>query len=273
MENSPEDQKIENNAPQQPPQIKSCTAADGVKWISHSFSLFSKNPSIWIVMLIIYIGISFLLTKIPLLVFLSTLLGPVFSAGFVSAARGVDQNQALEIDHLFNGFKQQFKTLFRLGIIYFAINIVIIAIVTVLLDSFVESDALDKIGNATTQQELERILTESPELLAGLMKALMIGLILSIPLIMASWFAPSLIMFNQMTALKAMSLSITACNKNMVAFLVYGALMIPLMILAVLPLGLGLLVIVPVVFISQYSSYKTIFSESEPKNDEGVFIV
>jgi len=252
-------------------EISQVSGTVGMRWVSQSFGLFSKNPSIWVVMLIIYFGLVFLLTMIPVLVLLPTLLAPVFNAGFVYGARSVAQGQMLEIDHLFAGFKQRLRGLFRLGMLYFIINLLIIAVVSIVLESLADEAAISAVTQATTTLELQQILIQHPELVVAILKALMIGLILSIPLVMASWFAPALVMFNQISPFKAMLLSIKACNKNMLAFLIYGMLMLPLLLLALLPFGLGLLIILPVIFISQYCSYQSIFSQQQ--NDQGVFLV
>ena len=253
------------------PEISQSSALAGLKWVGQSFSIFSKSPSIWIVMLMIYFGLSFLLTQIPILVLLPTLLAPVFNAGFVYGAKAVDNGQMLEIDHLFAGFKQRLRGLFRLGLYYFLANLIIIILVSIILEIIATEVAITAMTQATTAVELQQILIQYPDLLAALVKSLMFGLIFSIPLIMASWFAPALVMFHKMSPLKAMLTSIKACNKNMLAFMVYGVLMIPMLLLAVAPFGLGLLIILPVIFISQYCSYRAIFSQQQ--NDQGVFLV
>ena len=256
-------------------EIKQSSAITGLRWIGMSFSIFGKSPSIWIVMIIIYFGISYLLASIPILVLLPTLLAPAFNAGFMYGAKEVDNGNMLEIDHLFAGFKQRLRSLFRLGMLYFMANLIIIAVVSVLLESLADEASIAAMSQATTTMELEQILIQHPDLLAALLKALMVGFVLSIPLVMASWFAPALVMFHQLTPTKAMLLSIKACNKNMMAFLVYGVLMIPILLLALVPFALGLLIILPVIFISQYCSYKATFNDqkNDQQKDQGVFLV
>ncbi len=267
MTDSPDELKLTVNTL----EIKQSTAMAGLHWIGMSFSLFGKKPSIWIVMLLIYFGISYLLTSIPILVLLPTLLAPAFNAGFMYGAKQVDSVNTLEIDHLFAGFKQRLRSLFRLGMLYFMANLIIIAVVSVFIESLADEASIAAMSQATTTLELEQILIKYPDLLVALLESLMIALVLSIPLVMASWFAPALVMFHQLTPAKAMLLSIKACNKNMLPFLVYGALMIPIILLALVPLGLGLLIIIPVIFISQYYSYKEIFNQQQ--TDQGVFLV
>lgn len=265
----PDNQQNQTNPSE--PEISQATGSAGFRWVGQSFSLFSKSPSIWVVILIIYFGITLLLAAIPILVLLPTLLAPIFHAGFIFGAKALDDGKMLEIDHLFAGFKLQLRTLFRLGMLYFLMNLLIIVLVSIFLKSIADDNMLALLQQAATSVELEKTLAQSPEMIALLLKALMAALILSIPLVMASWFAPALVIFHQMPALRAMLLSIKACNRNMLPFLFYGLLMIPLLLLALLPFGLGLLIMIPVIFIGQYCSYKAIFSQQQ--NQEGVFLV
>jgi len=257
--------------PENPNQtIIQTSAISGVKWVGQSFSLFGKSPAIWIIMLLIYIAISLLFTRIPFLVLLPTFLAPIFNAGFIYGARAVDQQKMLEIDHLFYGFRLQLRGLFRLGILYFLINLLIVVLISMFFESIADQQMILEMTKATTTLELEQTLVNNPELMAALLKTLLLGVILSVPLVMASWFAPLLVLFHQLPPSRAMLLSIKACNKNMLAFLIYGVLMLPILLLAIMPFGLGLLIILPVIFISQYCSYKSIFNV---ENNQGVFIV
>lgn len=253
------------------PKINKLPITSALRWLSESFNLFSKNPSIWIVMLIIYIGIGFILTNVPFLVLLPTLLTPVFNAGFIYAAKAVDNGAMLEIDHLFAGFKLCLRNLFRLGMIYFLVNLIIIALVSISIGLIIDESTLSLLTAQTNRQEIEKLLIENPTLLTGILKAFLLGMFLSIPLMMASWFAPSLVLFDKLRPLAAMSLSLKACNKNIFVFIVYLLIITGLILLALIPFGLGLLVIIPVIFIGQYCSYKMMFSQQQ--TDEGVFVV
>jgi uncharacterized membrane protein len=94
--------------------------------------------------------------------------------------------------------------------------------------------------------------------------------LLLVPLLMAYWFAPALVVFDNMPALEAMKLSFAACWRNMAPFLVYGLVTFVLAMLAAIPFGLGFLVLVPTVTASFYASYRDVFGEHatpEPLQD------
>lgn len=96
-------------------------------------------------------------------------------------------------------------------------------------------------------------------LLGGSIVAKLFGLLLLFPLFMAVWFAPALIFFNNMSPVEALKASFNACLKNALPFLVYSLIVMVLMFFAALPVGLGLLVLIPVLSGSAYVSYRDIF--------------
>jgi uncharacterized membrane protein len=81
-----------------------------------------------------------------------------------------------------------------------------------------------------------------------------------VPLYMALWFAPALIVFHRMAPVDALKASFSACLKNMVPFLIYGVILLALCVVAAIPFGLGFLVLAPVVIASIYTGYRDIFS-------------
>ncbi|MBA3904416.1 MAG: hypothetical protein C0522_12225, partial [Rhodocyclaceae bacterium] len=95
--------------------------------------------------------------------------------------------------------------------------------------------------------------------IGGFFLAMLIMLALMVPLAMAIWFAPALVIFRNVAPLEAMKASFFACLKNIVPFLVYGVILFVLGIIAMIPFGLGLLVLVPVMMGSVYASYVEIF--------------
>jgi len=76
---------------------------------------------------------------------------------------------------------------------------------------------------------------------------------------MAVWFAPALVFFNNMQPVEALKASFDACMKNVLAFFVYGLIVMVLMFFAALPVFLGFLVLVPVVAGSVYAAYRDVF--------------
>jgi uncharacterized membrane protein len=90
--------------------------------------------------------------------------------------------------------------------------------------------------------------------------SLLLALALAVPVYMAIWFAPALIMFHDVKPLDAMKLSFFACLKNIVPFLLYGIILMVLCVVASIPFGLGFLVLGPVIVGSIYAGYRDIFT-------------
>jgi uncharacterized membrane protein len=93
------------------------------------------------------------------------------------------------------------------------------------------------------------------------MPAVLVGMVLFTPLIMATWFAPALILFGGARPAIALGVSLRAVAKNWAAMLVNGLTLGAVLFLAALvPMLLGLLVAMPVLFGSLYASYQAIFA-------------
>jgi uncharacterized membrane protein len=91
-------------------------------------------------------------------------------------------------------------------------------------------------------------------MIAGLLVAA-----LSVPLYMATWFAPALIVLNDVAPMDALKASFFACLRNWIPFTVYSVVLLVLGLLAAIPLGLGYLVLVPVLAASIYTAYRDLF--------------
>jgi uncharacterized membrane protein len=87
--------------------------------------------------------------------------------------------------------------------------------------------------------------------------------VLWVLLITALWFAAPLVVLRDTPPLDAMKLSLSACFNNFGAFVVLGVL-IYVLIWAMLPAGLGVLVLIPVLAGTLYASYQDVFGERRP---------
>jgi uncharacterized membrane protein len=79
--------------------------------------------------------------------------------------------------------------------------------------------------------------------LGGVMIASLLAFVLSIPVIMATWFAPALVFFHNMQPLAAMKASLAAGVKNWLAMLVFSLLLAVAMFFAALPFFVGFLLL------------------------------
>jgi uncharacterized membrane protein len=196
-----------------------------------------------VLLFIIFIGASL----IPLLGLFTGLFWPVFVGGIAIGCRALHEGGELRIGHLFAGFQQGLGSLIGVG----AISSVIALAVTFAVFAAMGGGLLATLG------------TEDPQVLAGLGVALLLAILiitaLLLPLLMAMWFAPLLVVFHEMGAWESMKQSFTGCLRNIVPFLIYGLVLLVLGVLAAIPLGLGWLVLWPVIAASIYTEYRDIY--------------
>ena len=91
----------------------------------------------------------------------------------------------------------------------------------------------------------------------------LIAVALILPVIMAGWFAPALVVFHQVAPWSAMKLSFRACLRNFWVLSWWGILAFLLCLLGTLMLFIGLLVVMPVLEYSIYLAYREIFLYDE----------
>jgi uncharacterized membrane protein len=88
--------------------------------------------------------------------------------------------------------------------------------------------------------------------------ASLVSLVVAVLFGMAFWLAAPLVVLEQMDTVGAIKLSFQAAVTNIGAYLVAILLLVLLAVPAVIPIGLGLLVLIPVFICSEYAAYKEI---------------
>ena len=232
-------------------EIHQVNAKQGLQWIMSGFYLFRKTPMVWVLVCFTFILIAMSMALLPLLgKFIFTLISPVFLAGIMMGCKDMEQGKPLEIAHLFVAFKTNAAPLITIGGIYLIGQILIIGLVMLIGGSQMTDMLL--YGKRVDESELMGVMS-------SMLTSSLIALTLSIPLMMASWFSPLLVVFHNVPPIVAMQRSFFACLKNFIPFQVYGITLIILTILSIMPYGAGLVILIPTLFASIYVSYKDIF--------------
>ncbi|HEX7055094.1 MAG TPA: BPSS1780 family membrane protein [Burkholderiales bacterium] len=226
-------------------------AGSGTAWIADGWRLFMKSPGIWIAIVVVMAVIMMALNFIPFVGAIAVaVLTPIFGGGLMLGCRALDEGNELEFGHLFAGFRNQAGALATVGAIYlglaFAIGVVIVVITG--------ASMLTVMGGGAPADPAATAGAAITSLIAAL-----IGLALLVPVAMLMWFAPALVVLNQLGAVDALKQSWSGCVKNIVPFLIYGVVLFVLAIIATLPLMLGWLVLGPVLAGSVYASYRDIY--------------
>lgn len=226
-------------------------AGAGIVWIREAWTLFTANPGMWIVFMILLFGISLALQFIPLIGGLAqALIMPVLSGGIMLGCDSLRRGGPLEFDHLFAAFKTHATPLIIVGALYLVATLVVVLIAIV---PFIGAVGF---GIFLGQDE------PSPAQLGGFMIGFLFAMLLFIPVIAAYWFAVPLVTLNNVAPIDALKMSFFGCIKNWLAFLIYGLIGLVIAIVATLPLALGWLVAAPLFMASIYTGYRDIYFES-----------
>ena len=226
-------------------------AANGWTWIVDGWTLFTRAPGLWVGITALYIVISFAVGPVPLIGMLtSPVLNVVFTAGLMLGCRALDEGGPLKIDHLFAGFQQRLGTLLAVGFLYLGALLVVTLVAGFAVGFKVYG--IVSAGPVEADAILELVL------LGALFVLIWLALVL--PVVMAAWFAPALVVFRHVGALEAMKASFVGCLRNFVPFLIYGIVLLVPSVLATIPFALGWLVLGPLVVASIYTAYKDIYT-------------
>jgi hypothetical protein len=230
-------------------------AGDGWTWIQDGWQLFMRAPLMWVISVIIMFIIMMLVNLVPFLGALAyQVLQGVLLGGFFVACRAVERKGEFELEYLFAGFTKRFAPLAILGLLMLVGWIIVFLVFSV----FVGFSALTAfIGGGAAE-------LPSWETAAGSIGMILIGslvaLLMSVPLFMAYWFAPALVMLHDVKPVDALKQSFIACVRNIVPFLIYSLVLGVAFVIALVPFGLGLLVWVPLLVTSTYVAYRRIFT-------------
>lgn len=244
----------------------------GWAWIKHGTTLFMKAPLLWGALLIVLLVAALALSSLHFVgEAVVSLLTPVMLAGLMAGCRALDQDEELELAHLFSGFTRNTAALVSLGGISLLGQYGIFGVMTALGGG----ELVDLMMSHETVSD-PNVLTQAVSA-AG--PAVLVGMALFCLLMMSMQYAPMLAYFRAVPPVAAMRLSFSAFTGNIGAMTVYGLIFFSLAIFASLPMMLGWLVLLPVMFTSLYSSYSDIFpayktgdsgpatAEAEPESD------
>jgi hypothetical protein len=240
--------------------IEKAPASHGLKWLMQGLVLLRRNFFIWVLFVLLLWGMVFVASRVPFTGLLLALLTPVFLGGLMIGCRALEKGEELEIAHFFAGFGNNNLNLITLGGFYLIGNVVIAGLMYAM-----GGGAIQQIVAGQAQNMDPEILMQT---LGPALAALLLGMALSVPLTMAMWFAPLLVVFRNEKAAPALRYSFLACLRNTLPFLVYGLVLLVPLVLFMAPFDLanmernpGLWVVALLMLPSIYTSYRDIFRE------------
>jgi uncharacterized membrane protein len=238
-------------------KIEQVSAGRGFGWILEGFRFLRAAPLIWLVDSLLFIVVLGVLSVIPVFgTIAATLLQPILVGGLLWGCRDQASGGMLQIDHLLAGFRRNTRPLLMLGLVLGLLTLLLVLVLggIVVASGWLGSVALNP--DAPFGDGSDRSLQGA--WFAALL-LLGVGSLLYLPLAMAAWFAPALVMLDGLGVWDSLRASFLACLRNPLPFLLYGLLLFVLLLIALIPFGLGVLVWLPILFGSVYVSYRDIF--------------
>ncbi len=234
--------------------VRSVDAGRGLGWWTDAWAVFMKNPGMWVVMGLITGVIYVVLMVIPFVNMLApTLLAPVFTAGWMLTARKAATGAPIEIGDLFSAFKsERMSSLVVLGAMLLGVFIVLFGVLFVL-----GLGAAFGVGAGASARSAGGMMAAAGLGLLSMLICLIAGFVIS----MAFWFAPALVILGGRSPVDALKESFAGSLKNIVPFIVYTVICVVASIVASIPLLLGWLVLIPVLMITIYLSYRDIYGD------------
>jgi uncharacterized membrane protein len=228
-------------------------AGHGMTWVSEGWRLFMRAPLSWAFVTLIFVFLYIMVSLVPVAGWIvDNMLVPVLLGGLMLGCQRIERGETFSASDLFSGFSHRAGPLMVLGLLYFLASVLILVVVLVFFGAAMMPYLLPGMASAARSVPDFRLM----------LLAILLMLALTLPLYMAIWFAPALVVFHDVRPLDALRASFVGCSRNFVPFLVYGVVTFVLAIVASLPLMLGWLAFLPVIWASEYAGYRDIYIEA-----------
>ena len=259
-------------------------ASAGVRWLRDSYAMFRQHRLPWIGLLFGYYVSLIVLDLLPVVgVFVAPMVKPVLSVGFLAGAWTQERGGVPALRMLFNGFRTNVAALLPLGIV-FMLGISLALAATALIDG---GQFLDLLYGAPAGGDSPAAAARHMQQTLGdprVQLAMLFGALCAAPTILALWWAPALVVFQDARFSAALRGSLRAALANWRAVASYAIVVFALgavvpalvtLLLAVLvppPLNATLtaVVVLPYVaffvatlHIADYVSYRDVFHADE----------
>ncbi|MES1993038.1 MAG: BPSS1780 family membrane protein [Pseudomonadota bacterium] len=231
--------------------IRRVEAGQGIVWVQTGWAGFMRLPGLWILLTLVFLAIIVILSLIPYVgSLIVALIGPVLGAGALEAARRTNRGENFAIGILFDAFSRNavLNDLLVLGAVSLAMNALIMGIGAVCIGS-------SMLGMGMMHGEGGALVGVGLGALIGLPMVLTLHALLSAGL----FFAVPLVMEGRASPLTAMQDSLKACWVNWAALLLFSIVVTILSVLAMISMGLGFLVLGPVLTCAVWAAYAEIF--------------
>ncbi len=233
------------------PEGRSVPAGQGWDWYKSAWQIFKQQPFMFWVAIIAVGAVFIVISLIPIVNLITTIAMPAVVAGFGVCARNVQRTGRFELGQVFEGFQKRLGTQLLAGLLYLVALFVGIGILAV---AFGASGLFSVFMGGM----------KGSEAAASVFGSLGVAFFLAYFVVLAIVgstiaFAPYIIQETELSAPQAMVASLKGALKNIPAFVVAIVVYLLLFLLSIVTIGLGFLVLIPVVFLSVFVAYDEIY--------------
>ncbi len=253
-------------------------ARQGLTWLATAYVMFKAHRLAWVTLVLAYFVVLLLLRAVPVIgPYAMTVMKPVLAVGLLAAAWTQERGGRPALAQLFQGFRANLPSLLAIGA-FFVVGVTL----AVFGSSLVDGGKLIELmggGSAMTEEQIAAALSDGRLQLGMAFSAL-----LSLPIVIATWWAPALVVFQDAGAGAALAASLRAALANWRPLALYGlgvffyggvvpGLVIALVAMVVPPpagqlLAVALLLPYSLFFaatlhVSDYVSYREVFHSGE----------
>jgi hypothetical protein len=218
----------------------------GSQLITEAWALFRVRPAVWIALGAIDLVVSVILSSIPFAADLTSVFTVMWAGGMSFAAEQCRTTGIVRVSDAFDGIRAKFQPLLAISLF---------ALVVALVCDFAG-------GHAPGSLRLAGPIYPGAGASAGEWLAGAIYVVAAVLGTMALWLAPPLIVVNDVAPLEALKASFSAACYNAWPSLVYGLIVVGFALAALLTLGIGLIVLAPLVYLSTYTACRDVFPQS-----------
>ena len=229
-------------------------------WYKAGWRLFLINPWTWILYTFLWVLLAIFLWQIPLFGRAAWwMINPALYAGFLYQAAEMEQGRALAVNRFFIGLSNKTTRLplLALGAIALAAY-VFINVVTMVEPSLYST--IESLFRADASVGIVAIVINL------LVRCVLSFMILALATMALLYSCPA-ILFAGSDGFDAMMNSFETCARHWRAFVAFMGIFIGLAIAAMIPMGLGFLVLMPVTFCAAYASYQTLYGSAQPDSN------
>lgn len=233
-------------------EFRTVEAGRGAGWYADAWNIFKGQIGMWLLLVLIYLGLAIVLGLIPFIGQLAfALISPALAGGLYLAAREAEAGRPLDVKLLFQPLTDERSRgpMLTLGAISIAFSLVLMLTLATIIGGSAGTSAL--LGDDPE--------TMHAQMMGAGLAGLLTVLLLSLVFLMAMLYAAPLVLFAGVPPMQSLKLSLKACLGNWLPLLIFGLILIPLAVLASLPLMLGWLFLMPIIMIAIYASYRDIF--------------